>query len=134
MHKTSGGIYVASNLKHRPYWLALRDAGYSICSTWIDKQGKPADPQEYAELWQACIAEASSARVLLLYQEPGDSSNGALVEAGAALGNNVPIIYYGPNASALSFLKHPLVTVISHWATVLAVLETWPRKGIYERR
>ncbi len=116
------GVYCASNLKHRHLWLKARSDGWPVISSWIDHPGHPTDLTEYADLWRACIAEASSAQVLLLYQEIGDSNKGALVEAGAALGAGVQVIYVGPNRGVLSFLYHPGVQHCGSLAEAFAVI------------
>jgi hypothetical protein len=105
---TGTGIYVASKVKHAARWRLLRDEGVPVISTWIDEAGE-GESGDYAELAARCIREATSARAVLLYCEPGDILKGALVEVGAALAMGVPVYCVG-KCESLSrvFSQHPL--------------------------
>ena len=114
-------IYVASNLKHRDKWLNLRTKGWPISSTWIDKE----KGEDYQRLWASCIDEiVSDCQVLLLYQEEGDSNNGALVELGAALAMDTSVVYVGPNYGVISALYHPNVSCFKTLDEGLAQVRT----------
>lgn len=89
------GIYIASKVKHAHRWQFLRDVvGEPVISTWIDEAGE-GQSSDLADLWQRCIAEASSARVLILYREPDEVLKGGWVELGAALASGVTVIAVG---------------------------------------
>ena len=88
------GLYTASKTKHAPMWRRLRDAGLPIISTWIDEAGV-GESADLADLWRRCIAESSSASVLLIYREPEDVLKGAWVELGAALASGVKVFAVG---------------------------------------
>mgnify|MGYP001283789672 CR=1 FL=1 len=102
-------IYVASKAQHGREWVAMREAGVPIISTWIDQSDFGVT--DWSELWLNCIAEASSANALVLIRRPRDIIKGAWVEVGAALGNNVPVFAVG--IENYSIRHHPLVTLCS---------------------
>lgn len=89
------GIYIASKVKHADRWRFLRDKlGYPIISTWIDEAGE-GQSKDLGDLWQRCITEASSAKVLVVNRELGETLKGAWIEMGAALAVGVPILAIG---------------------------------------
>lgn len=98
-------IYVASKIKHAHIWLKLKNEGLPISSTWIYEAAKDAS-KDLMDLWCRCINEASKAEVLLAYCEPGDILKGALIEIGAALAHDVPVVLVGFEPK-LTFLNHP---------------------------
>lgn len=102
-------IYVASKTIHAHRWIALRDVGMPIISTWIDEAG-PGQTIDWPGLFTRCVTEASGADVLICYSEPGEILKGALVEVGAALAHRVSVLWVGP---AQNVCRHPLVTVLS---------------------
>jgi hypothetical protein len=87
-------IYVASKTKHAHLWRRARAEGLPINSTWIDEAGA-GESACLNDLWRRCIAEASSADVLIVYCEPGDVLKGAWVEVGAALASGVKVLAVG---------------------------------------
>lgn len=100
-------IYIASKTKHAEKWRARRLGGLPINSTWIDEAGV-GETACFADLWTRCIREATSAKALVIYCEPGDVLKGAFVEAGAALAAGVPV--YAVGCDGFSFVSHPNVT------------------------
>jgi hypothetical protein len=88
-------IYVASKSKHYPWWQALRASGIDICASWIDaefnKDGSEPSPDAWARHWAACVEEASSADVVLVFAQNGENHHGALIELGAALARGVTV-------------------------------------------
>jgi len=104
-------IYVASKTKHARRWVALRDTGVPIVSTWIDEAG-PGESVSLQDLWVRCITEASTADAVLLYTEPGDGLKGALVEVGAALAFGVPVYVVGDGTEG-SWVCHPCVVRVA---------------------
>lgn len=88
------GIYIASKVYHAEKWRLLRAAGLPIASTWIDEAGA-GESADLDDLWQRCIREASTAQVLIVYREPGDTLKGAWIEVGAALASGVPVYAAG---------------------------------------
>jgi hypothetical protein len=91
---TKKGIYIASKTVHADRWRKLRLVGYPINSTWIDEAGV-GDSKDLADLWRRCVAEASSAEVLVLYRQPSETLKGGWVELGAALACGVPVFAVG---------------------------------------
>ena len=67
----------------------MRGCGLPIISSWIDSEINTTDrevsPQAWAEHWSRCLAEVSSADVVLFYAPEGFTQCGALIEIGAAL-------------------------------------------------
>lgn len=104
------GIYVASKAKYGYMWLNYRDnENVPIISTWINEY-KSGDTSDFSNLWLRCINEASSCSLLVLYAQPNDLLKGALVEVGAALAHDIPVILVGENTAWRTFHHHPLVT------------------------
>lgn len=88
------GIYMASKaVAHGPRWQKLRES-LPVISTWIDESA-PDAKLDWPDLWARCLAEATSAEVLIVYMEPGETLKGAWVEVGAALAAGVPVIGVG---------------------------------------
>lgn len=105
------GIYTASKVIHAGMWLSYRHRGWPIIATWIDEAGE-GESASLEDLWVRCIKEASSAAVVLLYCEPGETLKGALVEVGAALASGVPVLVVGDVQA--SWVNHPLVKQYQH--------------------
>lgn len=108
-------IYVASKTKHAEIWKDLRRLGAPIISTWIDN----LYPKDMQDLWVRCIREASTAKALVLYCEPGDVLKGGFLEAGAALACGVPVFAVG--CEAYSFTNHPGVVQCSNLPLAVAL-------------
>jgi hypothetical protein len=85
---------MASKVRHAVTWKTLRSAGLPIISTWIDEAG-PGESGDLADLWRRCIAEASTAEVLIVYRLSDEVLKGAWVEVGAALACGVPVYAVG---------------------------------------
>lgn len=89
------GIYIASKTAHADRWRFLRDeVGQPIISTWIDEAGV-GQSSDLNDLWRRCILESSTATVLIIYCEPGETLKGAWVELGAALASGVTVFAVG---------------------------------------
>ena len=102
------GVYIASKAKYGHEWLAMRDAGYPVISTWIEESGE-GQTLDWPDLWTRCISEASKAAVLVLVCRDGDTLKGAWAEVGAALANGRRVLAVG--IEAFSIRHHPLVTL-----------------------
>jgi hypothetical protein len=87
-------IYIASKTKHAARWIAMRDAGRPIISTWIDEAG-PGESADLHDLWRRCISEARSCSVLIAYREPDEILKGSWIEIGAALAFGKPVFAVG---------------------------------------
>ena len=94
---TRARTYIASKSFHGHRWKELRAQGCRIVSTWIDECGA-GETDDFSDLFDRCIREASQADVLILYREDGEILKGALIEAGAA--RNVIV---GPGYSLFNF-------------------------------
>jgi hypothetical protein len=100
-------IYTASRVRHAHLWIALRDRGVPISSTWIDEAGE-GQSASLSDLWVRCVKEASEADALIVYIHPDDGYlKGALVEVGSALACGVPVCVVGKTDA--SWVHHPLV-------------------------
>jgi len=100
-------IYVASKAYHGPMWIRMREIGYPITCTWIDKY-KPNVIEDWTDFWHRCIAEVISSDLLIAYREVGDELKGGFIEIGAALSHNIPI--YTVGLDQMSWTRHSLVT------------------------
>lgn len=95
------GIYIASKTRHAHLWRDLRDAGAPIISTWIDEAGE-GESSDLNDLWQRCISESCSCKVLIVYRKPEDVLKGAWVEIGAALAVKTPVYAVGLDGFTIS--------------------------------
>lgn len=114
LERTKHGVYFASKAQHGPRWQALRSGGLPVCSTWIDESGE-GETSDWADLWLGNVTEASSARVIIAYNEPGERMKGALVEIGAALACETRVLWVGstrdPESKDYTVISHPLVAI-----------------------
>lgn len=82
------GIYVASraSVPERPaMWLALRERGFPIVSSWIDESGE-GETECFGSLWERIESEIRNSDGMVLYAERQDFPlKGAFVEVGMAL-------------------------------------------------
>jgi hypothetical protein len=125
-------IYIASKTKHAAKWLALRDKGVNIISTWIDEAGE-GQTTDMPDLCSRCIHEAEVCNAMIVYAEDGDILKGALVELGVALAvTGKPIFFVGPVLRDGSvFTHHPSVSSIQ---TVEEAIELIESKSIKHSR
>lgn len=98
-------IYIASKAYHGSKWLALKNKGIPIISTWINEYEKGAT-SDFSDLWIRCINEAKECDVLIVYREQSEILKGAWVEVGAALSNNKKV--YAIGCSEFSIKYHPM--------------------------
>ena len=101
-------VYIASKAKYGNEWVAKRDAGYPLISSWIDQCGV-GETSDWPSLWEACISEASSACALVLICRNEDTLKGAWAEMGAALAVGRPVFAVG--IDAFSIRHHPNVHI-----------------------
>lgn len=94
-------VYIASKSKHGPRWRALRDAGIPINATWIDESDEGAT-SDWHSLWERCIHEASTADVVIMYVEHGETHKGSMIEVGTALAAGVPVLWVGPAVGSVT--------------------------------
>ena len=113
-------IYVASKTKHFKKWLAFRDAGYAINSTWLD-EALPGQSKDLSDLWVRCCMEVNQAGVLVAYREKGEILKGAMIEIGVALSKPKPVLLVG-DWEGMSFLQHPTVKQISTLNEAMALM------------
>src|SRR5208282_5244059 len=105
----SVGIYIASRARHAQRWRELRGSGVPIISTWIDEAGL-GETQDFSDLWQRCISEASHAGALVAYSEDGEGLVGGLIEIGAGLAMGVHVFVTGESLGLSKVCHHPLAT------------------------
>jgi len=104
-------VYIASKAKHGPQWVALRDAGITITSSWIDLYESDAI-QDWRQFWLRCIAEVRSADYLIAVHFEGDGPwKGAHVEIGAAIALSIPVLLVGDPPG--TWVEHPQVTRVT---------------------
>lgn len=126
-------IYVASRAsipKRSAMWLAYRQIGAPIISSWIDEAGE-GETDDFEALWLRKADEIEESGALVLYAEPGDFPlKGALVEVGMALGRGKRVFVAAPGVECHprslnplgSWMRHPLVTRNDNLSAVLAEL------------
>lgn len=114
-------IYIASKTKHAKRWIALREKGWRIISSWIDEagEGQSADLEDLAK---RCIYEPTIADFTILYCEKDDHLKFVLAEVGAALAAGNRVIVVGADNSSVSptMLKHPRIRVAGGMIEALA--------------
>lgn len=98
------GVYIASKAKYGSEWIAMREQGYPVSSSWINEY-QPGATDNWRKLWANCITEAATSAALVLVCRPGDILKGAWAEAGAALGAGVPVFAVG--IQEFSIRHHP---------------------------
>lgn len=111
------GVYIASKAKYAREWLAMRDNGYPIISTWIDEADE-GEPGDWPDLWSRCVSEASSAKSLVVICRDGDTLKGAWVEVGAALGAGKTVFAAG--CHSFTIRHHPRFVVCTSEAEAFA--------------
>lgn len=117
------GIYVASKVGHAPMWKMLRSAGLPIISTWIDEAGQ-GESKSLADLWLRCIAESSSAEILIVYRIDDEILKGGWVELGSAIATGVQV--YAVGIGSFTVANHPAIT---HFDTLEAAIAA-PKKAV----
>lgn len=100
-------VYVASKAAHGPEWVAKREAGYPVMSTWIDESA-PGATSDWPDLWERCVREAASADALVVIRRGDEVLKGAWAEVGAALASGVPV--FGVGCGDFSIRHHRLFT------------------------
>lgn len=123
-------VYVASKLVHAPKWIALRDAGINVVSTWIDNPTIPPTDVEMEDLWVRCIAESAASDVILAYREEKEILKGSFIEIGSALACGATIFAVG--FDYMTFIHHPRVTVFPTLDDALIELEARKANEEYE--
>ena len=99
-------IYIASKTKHADKWVALRNQGVNIISTWIDEAG-PGQTNDMSDLCNRCISESYNCEAMIVYAEDGDILKGAFVEMGIAMSIQFkPIYLVGPVLQPGSAFTH----------------------------
>jgi hypothetical protein len=118
------GIYIASKTKHAAKWLALRESGINIISSWIDFAIMEAlDDNDMSQLCMVCIKESIECDAMIVYCEEGDILRGAFIEMGVALSVKMkPIYLVGPvlpYGSAFTYSHQVFVAKTIHEAVRL---------------
>ena len=85
-------VYIASKTKHADKWIALREQGFNIISTWIDEAGE-GQTKDMNDLCLRCINESLKCDAMIVYVEDGDILKGAFIEMGIALSVRLKPIY-----------------------------------------
>lgn len=115
-------VYFAACLHHAAIGLKISAdwPEFTWTSVWPQLVGRIPDRGELAsEFWLQDIRAVNDSDVVLLYAEPGDPLRGALVEAGACLGNGQRVFAVGDNALFGTWQFHPgvarFVTLEGAW-------------------
>ena len=113
-------VYTASKIPHYVLWRKLKeDEAWNFVdwtASWVDHPeiGKENDGEEITDrtfrlAWIANINDVRDSDFVLLYCGQEGALKGALIEAGCAIGMNMPVIAVGLPAEH-SWAFHPLVT------------------------
>jgi hypothetical protein len=105
-------------------WQALRAAGLDIRASWIDANldhdgGEPS-VDAWARHWQTCIAEASSADIVLVLANADARETGSLTEMGAGLASGAQVFLVSPHDWSVK--HHPRVRSFSTLADAVAAI------------
>lgn len=123
-------VYIASQTKHAQKWIDLRNKGLEISSTWIDQAGI-GESTNLSDLAFRCIRESAEANWLILYCEEGDFLKGALMEVGAALASDVPVLCVGKCQSiSATFQKHPLWFDVASMDDAIKHIRAFTRRSL----
>ena len=117
-------IYVSSRTSptYAAIWKSLRDEGYPISSSWIDSTGSDLR-KDFESAWMCFEGEIAAASSLVLYvgQRADFPLASSLVEVGMAIAMAKRIFVAMPKINltynhqpAGSWVKHPLVTLLTH--------------------
>ena len=129
-------IYFASKLKHGQKWqdLCANNQGFIAHARWLkhNVMGTEDSAENAGEFWLQDEQDVQDADVVIVYAAPEDHLRGALVEAGIAIANNVPVIVVGEHPDYGTWQHHPGVSrAESLTAALIAAIRTPPR---YRRR
>lgn len=105
-------VYTASKVFRANFWLSLEEKWPEIDFVARWRKFEPNVPQkpEFARVfWQYDIEDVKKADLLLLLADPEDKLAGTIIEAGAALGADKPVILLGENEIFSTWQWHPLV-------------------------
>lgn len=102
-------VYVASKTYLAEFWLELRATWTEvfICSSWIDMiiAAKPETKRNAESFWIGDIEQVLASDALLVFANEDDILQGALIEVGAALSHNIPVLAVGDVRGTWQF--HP---------------------------
>jgi hypothetical protein len=101
------GVYVVSKVHRAEHWRNLLGLGFPIISTWINDGLEP--DIDFSEAWPRYLSEASSAAVVLVWVDEGETLKGGLLEIGAALSHGVPVVVIGEVPQLRTAVFHDLV-------------------------
>lgn len=110
-------IYLASKLHHAQKLRDLRTTWKDqivITSRWLDMTHIELEenihlPEVYTWCWALDIRDILNSDYLIVYGKPDDNLRGACVEAGVALGNDMPVFCIGNCPSYGTWQYHPQV-------------------------
>lgn len=123
-------IYVASKANYGLQWQDYQKRwtkeNINIISTWINESGE-GETDNYNDLWQRCIEEASSCDFLVAYHAGDEVWKGAFIEIGAALASNKIVIVIGNPPG--TWTHHHLIRFCPTLAAVPEVIERELKAG-----
>lgn len=120
-------VYTASKLSTAPLWREIQKNSKSVFfhARWLrHNELKTADtPENAVRFWIEDEEDVSTADAVLVFANEGEHLRGALVEAGIALANGVPVIVVGKHSDYGTWQYHPGVRRAEHMAHALDMLE-----------
>ena len=113
-------IYVAAKYEDREFvrelYRTLESKGHTITCDWTNHDMYPEDVPEIKKGSYALddIVGVQECDVLIAVFLWKRHQRGALIELGAALGLNKPVLIIGHHESSSTLLQHPMITRFSH--------------------
>jgi hypothetical protein len=112
-------VYTASKIHHYTLWRKMKeDPDWNFVdwtASWVEHKdigkendGEAIDDRVFRHAWIANINDVRDSDFVLLYCGKENGLKGALIEAGAAIGMNCPVVAVGLPESH-SWALHPLV-------------------------
>lgn len=112
-------IYTASKLQHAAFWRDMQKHWHwaFFHARWLrhNEIGTPDTPEHAVHFWQEDEEDVRNADLVIVYAVPGDHLRGALVEAGIALANGVPVMVVGEHSDYGTWQYHPGVIRVPDW-------------------
>lgn len=110
-------VYTASKLAQAATWRLLQKQWPQVFfhARWLrhNELGTPDTPENAARFWVEDEQDVKTADAVLLFAEPAEHLRGALVEAGIAIANNIPIIIVGEHPDYGTWQYHPGVARVA---------------------
>lgn len=121
-------IYVAAKFEDRllvrEVFKTIESYGFRVALDWTDhEKDGTLDKIKWANADIDAIRECDAVIALFIEER---HQRGALIEIGAALGLNKPVIIVGDKENTSTLLRHPLITRVNNQFEALELLSVLP--------